>query len=392
MAQNLTIGIVDHRALWSETLRQLRQNIAAMLSLMVLVLLAVVAIFAHQIAPYDPNDIDLFNGLQSPFSSGHLLGTDDLGRDVLSRLIHGSRTSLVVGFIVVGIAGSIGVTLGAISGYFGGAVDMVIMRIVDLLFAFPFLILALAFVAILGPSLTNMMLALGLVSSASLSIARRLYPRCRALAARDDSSSWPRERWGLPIRIAHPGTRHIWVPNVVNGIVDKDGVDMEEVIVNTFNIASLDRVAEIVITQLQEVGIPAVPEVVEFSTWADMYINAEAGSQVGQRRVRLWGGCGGPAGMDVCWGAQSGFAAVMGFEDEEVFAAIELANQTPDFDERDAIMETAVRKVFGEQFNTINASPPIRSVTFAASYVKDYGLPWGFDNVCTTNNNLWLDK
>ncbi len=183
-----------------------------------------------------------------------------------------------------------------------------------------------------------------------------------------------------------------WVDTDGNGIVDKDGVDMEEVIVNTFNIASLDRVAEIVLTQLQEVGIPAVPEVVEFSTWADMYINAEAGSQVGQRRVRLWGGCGGPAGMDVCWGAQSGFAAVMGFEDEEVFAAIELANQTPDFDERDAIMETAVRKVFGEQFNTINASPPIRSVTFAASYVKDYGLPWGFDNVCTTNNNLWLDK
>ena len=153
-----------NRSLLAEAIRQLRKNVAAMIGLTILLILAFVAIFANLIAPHDPIKLDLLNPLQPPLSQGHILGTDDLGRDVLSRLIHGSRTSLVVGFIVVGIAGSIGVTLGAISGYFGGAVDMVIMRIVDLLFAFPFLILALAFVAILGPSLTNMMLALGLVS------------------------------------------------------------------------------------------------------------------------------------------------------------------------------------------------------------------------------------
>ncbi len=153
-----------NRSLLAEAIRQLRKNVAAMIGLTILLILAFVAIFANLIAPHDPIKLDLLNPLQPPLSQGHILGTDDLGRDVLSRLIHGSRTSLVVGFIVVGIAGSIGVTLGAISGYFGGAIDMVIMRIVDLLFAFPFLILALAFVAILGPSLTNMMLALGLVS------------------------------------------------------------------------------------------------------------------------------------------------------------------------------------------------------------------------------------
>lgn len=135
-----------------------------MAGITILTLLALVAIFAAQIAPHDPIKLNLLNTLQPPFSPGHILGTDDLGRDVLSRLIYGSRTSLVVGFIVVAIAGTIGVTLGAISGYFGGKIDMVIMRIVDVLFAFPFLILALAFVAILGPSLVNLMLVLGLVS------------------------------------------------------------------------------------------------------------------------------------------------------------------------------------------------------------------------------------
>ena len=162
-SQGVTTVTVN-RSLWAETIRQLRRNVAAMIGLSILTVLALVAIFAAQIAPHDPIKLDLLNPLQPPLTPGHILGTDDLGRDVLSRLIYGSRASLVVGFIVVGIAGTVGVTLGAISGYFGGKIDMVIMRIVDVLFAFPFLILALAFVAILGPSLVNMMLVLGMVS------------------------------------------------------------------------------------------------------------------------------------------------------------------------------------------------------------------------------------
>ncbi|MCY4009059.1 MAG: ABC transporter permease [Anaerolineaceae bacterium] len=161
--QEITTVTVN-RSLWAETIRQLRRNVAAMVGLSILFILSLVAIFADQIAPHDPIKLDLLHPLQPPLTPGHILGTDDLGRDVLSRLIYGSRASLMVGFIVVGIAGTVGVILGAISGYFGGKIDMIIMRVVDVLFAFPFLILALAFVAILGPSLINMMLVLGMVS------------------------------------------------------------------------------------------------------------------------------------------------------------------------------------------------------------------------------------
>lgn len=152
------------RSIWLDIGRQLRRNPAALMGAVILTLLALTAITAPWIAPHDPNELDLLNPLQPPNTPGHLLGTDDLGRDLLSRLIYGTRISLVVGFIVVGIAGTIGVTLGAISGYFGGIIDSIVMRTVDFVFAFPFLILAIAVVAVLGPSLFNMMLVLGFVS------------------------------------------------------------------------------------------------------------------------------------------------------------------------------------------------------------------------------------
>ncbi len=144
---------------WLSKWRQIRHNRAAMLGLGLLGALALVAILAPWIAPYDPIKMNLKGHLQPP-SLTHLLGTDELGRDVLSRLIYGSRVSLTVGFVVESIAILIGVVLGAVSGYFGGTVDMIIMRIVDVVVAFPFLILAIAVVSILGPSLLNMMLVL----------------------------------------------------------------------------------------------------------------------------------------------------------------------------------------------------------------------------------------
>jgi len=150
-------------SLWMDVWRQMRRNRLAVAGLVILSALILMAIFAPWIAPYDPNEMDLAKGVQSP-SSEHILGTDELGRDLASRLIYGSRVSLTVGLIVVGIAGTIGVTLGAISGYYGGAVDQIIMRLVDVIYAFPFLVLAIAVVAIVGPSLTNMMIVLGCVS------------------------------------------------------------------------------------------------------------------------------------------------------------------------------------------------------------------------------------
>jgi peptide/nickel transport system permease protein len=151
-------------SLWLDTWRRLRRNRAALAGLAILCSLSVVAIAAPAIAPYDPNVMELRQPLQPPNSPGHLLGSDELGRDILSRLIHGSRASLAVGLIVVSMAGSLGVGLGALSGYFGGLVDLIIMRVVDVLMAFPFLVLALAAVAIVGPGLNNLMFVLGAIS------------------------------------------------------------------------------------------------------------------------------------------------------------------------------------------------------------------------------------
>ena len=143
-----------------DRIRQVTHNRMAMAGLILLLLLALMAILADYVAPYDPYAMDLGNNLEPP-TGQHLLGTDKLGRDVLSRVIYGARISLVVGFIVQGIALLIGVTLGAISGYFGGVLDMIIQRLVDVIMSFPFLILSIAIVSLIGPSLTNMMLVLG---------------------------------------------------------------------------------------------------------------------------------------------------------------------------------------------------------------------------------------
>ena len=145
---------------WVDKFRQILHNRFAVIGLVILTILVLVAVLAPIIAPANPYKMDLTNSLQPP-GTQNLLGTDKLGRDVFSRIIYGSRISLTVGFIVQGIALLVGVTLGAISGYFGGLIDNIIMRIVDVVIAFPFLILAIAIVAIVGPSLTNMMLVLG---------------------------------------------------------------------------------------------------------------------------------------------------------------------------------------------------------------------------------------
>jgi peptide/nickel transport system permease protein len=122
-----------------------------------------VALLAHWLAPYDPDFIDLKQVLMSP-SPAHLLGTDTLGRDVLSRIIFGARVSLLVGFVAVGIATLIGVLVGALAGYYGGVLDQILMRLVDLMLCFPTIFLILAVIAVLGPSIWNIMAVIGLTS------------------------------------------------------------------------------------------------------------------------------------------------------------------------------------------------------------------------------------
>ncbi|MGO9619894.1 MAG: ABC transporter permease, partial [Desulfobaccales bacterium] len=122
-----------------------------------------VALLAYWLAPYDPDFIDLKQVLMPP-SPAHLLGTDTLGRDVLSRIIFGARVSLLVGFVAVGIATLIGVLVGALAGYYGGVLDQILMRLVDLMLCFPTIFLILAVIAVLGPNIWNIMAVIGLTS------------------------------------------------------------------------------------------------------------------------------------------------------------------------------------------------------------------------------------
>jgi peptide/nickel transport system permease protein len=125
----------------------------------VLLVFIIVAIFAPFLAPYDPYEPILGKGLLGP-SKEHLLGTDALGRDTLSRIIYGSRTSLMIGLIVVFVAAIIGVSLGLVAGYYGGWVHTVIMRVIDALMAFPMILLALVIAALLGGGIKNVIIAL----------------------------------------------------------------------------------------------------------------------------------------------------------------------------------------------------------------------------------------
>ncbi|MBO8138183.1 MAG: ABC transporter permease [Desulfotomaculum sp.] len=143
--------------------RRLRKNKLAMASLVFLVGLTLVAIFAPYIAPYDPIDGVMSDSLQKP-SSEHWLGTDELGRDILSRIIFGARISLRVGLLAVAIALSVGTVLGSIAGYFGGRIDNIIMRFMDVMLSFPSLLLAIAFMAALGKGVENAVIAISIVT------------------------------------------------------------------------------------------------------------------------------------------------------------------------------------------------------------------------------------
>jgi peptide/nickel transport system permease protein len=141
----------------------LRRDRAAQLGIALCLLLVGAALFAPLVAPYDPIALHIQDRLQNP-STTYLLGTDELGRDVLSRLIYGAQTSLMVGSIALAIAASVGTLLGLLGGYLGGSADAVIMRVLDGLLAFPSIILALAIITALGPGLGNAMLAIGIVT------------------------------------------------------------------------------------------------------------------------------------------------------------------------------------------------------------------------------------
>jgi peptide/nickel transport system permease protein len=143
--------------------KRFNRNRLAIAGGVIVLILLLVAVFAPLLSPYDPNNIDRDQILEPP-SVRHLLGTDDLGRDVLSRMIFGSRISLAVGFVAVGIATVIGMILGAISGSYGGWTDRMIMRFIDIMLSIPTFFLILAVIVFLGPSIWNIMAVIGLTS------------------------------------------------------------------------------------------------------------------------------------------------------------------------------------------------------------------------------------
>src|SRR6056297_230898 len=180
--------------IWVEAWFKLLKNRVGRTGLIFLCILLFIALFAPLIAPYDPLDDNLLNRYKAP-SKEHWMGTDGMGRDILSRIIYGSRISLRVGLLSISIALVVGSLLGLLAGFYGGIIDMIIMRAMDILLAFPSILLAIAIVTILGPQLKNAILAIGIINiprfarvirSSVISIRESEYiDAARALGAND---------------------------------------------------------------------------------------------------------------------------------------------------------------------------------------------------------------
>lgn len=166
---NMDVTIIGEESLpvstlWRDMVRRFRKNKLAVVGLVVLCLMITVCVAAPVFTPYDPVlDMDLSKRLLPPGSKGHIFGTDDYGRDILARLLYGGRVSLLTGLLVSMISMVIGVFIGCVAGYFGGWLDSVLMRAVDIVMSFPSMVLAIAIMAALGPSQRNIILTLVLV-------------------------------------------------------------------------------------------------------------------------------------------------------------------------------------------------------------------------------------
>ncbi len=141
----------------------INKNIIFFMGFFIVFIMAFFAIFAPFIAPYSPNEINILSGLEPP-SRSHIFGTDELGRDVFSRMLYGARISLFVGFVAVSISSFIGIFIGLFSAYFGGIIDRILMRFVDIMLCFPSFFLILAVIAFIEPSIFTIMTVIGLTS------------------------------------------------------------------------------------------------------------------------------------------------------------------------------------------------------------------------------------
>jgi peptide/nickel transport system permease protein len=207
-------GAIDWRYVWY----QLRRSPLALLGLAIIALVLAAMATAPLIAPYDPNRLDLLHRLAPP-SFAHWFGTDEVGRDLLSRVLYGARVSVTVGFAVVGISMGLGTVLGAFSGLAGGRTDTIIMRLMDVLLSFPSFVMAMALAAALGPDLINAMLAIAVVR---IPFYVRL-ARGQALSLRERPYVKAAVTFGArPLAIAW---RHI-IPNALAPIIVQSTLDI----------------------------------------------------------------------------------------------------------------------------------------------------------------------
>lgn len=196
---------------WARALPRVRRHKGAMIGLGIVLALVAVALGQGLLAPQSPTKIDIGAALQGP-DRVHWMGTDQYGRDVYSRVVHGSSISLAVGFISVGIAAIAGTTVGLVAGFYGGKADAILMRIIDVMLAFPGILLALAIVSVLGPNLRNLMIAVGI---SGIPFYARLV-RGSVLVAKEQLYVEAARVVGVPIRVIL--IRHI-LPNVVAPII-----------------------------------------------------------------------------------------------------------------------------------------------------------------------------
>ncbi|WP_253187117.1 ABC transporter permease subunit [Paenibacillus sp. GP183] len=215
---DLVLPIREANPFWYK----LKKNPMTLIGLTVLGIIILLSLAAPLITSYDPNKINVIERFQSP-TGKHWFGTDEVGRDIFTRILYGSRLSLGIGIVIVVAAGLVGIVFGTISGFFGGKVDQVIMRIMDMILAFPTLILAMAFAAALGPNLQNAMIAIAIVKipvyvrlarGETLSLREKLFVKAAIIFR---IKSW---------RII---ARHI-IPNVISPIIIQVTLDIGDAI------------------------------------------------------------------------------------------------------------------------------------------------------------------
>lgn len=201
---------------------KLKQNKLTLVGIGILGFIVLLAVLVPIFSPYDPNKIDLMNKFAAP-SSSHWFGTDEVGRDIFTRIFYGAILSLGLGILIIFIAALIGIIIGSISGYLGGIVDTIIMRLVDMVLAFPSLILAMALAAVLGPNLQNAMLAIAIVK---VPVYIRL-ARAEALGLKEKLFVKSAETFGINKALII--IKHI-IPNAVSPVIIQATLDIGDTI------------------------------------------------------------------------------------------------------------------------------------------------------------------